>query len=276
MSELPVPQGSLSAYLVEIGKFPILKPEEEYDLAVRYRETGDIEAAHKLVTSNLRFVVKIAYEYSSYSGVRMADLIQEGNIGLMTAVKKFDPYKGYRLISYAVWWIRAMIQNFILKSWSLVKIGTTQAQRKLFYKLGQTKRALARFLPDAAFANREACDTLAKSLNVRNDDITLMERRMSARDISLDQPAVYNLPSRDNQEELLARTEERQRLRAQVARALTTLNGKERFIVEKRLMADDPLTLREIGLRYRISRERARQLEQRAKQKIQKALAATV
>jgi len=242
MSSLPVPQGSLSTYLVEINKFPLLSPEEEFRLAVKYREEGNVEAAHALVTANLRFVVKVAYEYSSY-GVRMSDLIQEGNIGLMTAVKKFDPHKGYRLISYAVWWIRAMIQSFILKSWSLVKMGTTKAQRKLFYKLSKTTRALMR-------------------------------------DVSLDQPiredsqttALDLLPSEDNQENRVADAEERTIVRAEVTHALTSLNDKERFIVEKRLMTDEPMTLQEIGDHYRISRERARQLEERAKKKIRTAL----
>lgn len=277
MVELPVPQSSLSTYLLEINKFPLLTAGEEHDLALRHRQTGDVEAAHKLVTANLRFVVKIAYEYSSY-GVRMTDLIQEGNIGLMIAVKKFDPAKGYRLISYAVWWIRAMIQNFILKSWSLVKIGTTQAQRKLFYKLRQTKRALARYLSGSDLLTDADCHTLAKSLKVRDDEVQEMESRLKARDTSLDQPFHEDrsvtpldlLASRDNQEELLARTEENEKVRSEVQKALTVLNDKERFIVEKRLMSDEPLTLQEIGNRYRISRERARQLEERAKKKIRK------
>ena len=229
MSNLPVPQqGSLTTYLTEINKFPLLSPKEERDLAVRFRETGDVEAAHKLVTSNLRFVVKIANEYNS-SGVRTADLIQEGNIGLMIAVKKFNPDKGPRLISYAVWWIRAMIRSFIQKSWSLVKMGATQAQRRLF-----------------------------------------------GRDASLDQPLREEGPtthldlltSGDNQEELVSRREERDQTRFSVKKALALLNEKEKFIVKKRLMSDEPMTLQEIGDHYHISRERARQLEERAKKKI--------
>ena len=244
MTRLPVLQNSLSTYLVEINKIPLLSAEEERRLAVRYREEGDVEAVHALVTSNLRFVVKVAKEFSSY-GVRTADLIQEGNIGLMIAVKKFDPSKGYRLISYAVWWIRAMIQNYILKTWSLVKIGTTQAQRKLFHKLDQTKRALANF-----------------------------------RDTSLDQPireessttGLDLLTALDNQEENFSRAEESAKLRGEIAKALVNLNDKERFIVEKRLMNDEPMTLQEIGDRYQISRERARQIEERTKKKIRCAL----
>lgn len=278
---LPVPQKSLSTYLVEINRFPLLSAEEEHRLAVRYREEGDIEAVHTLVTSNLRFVVKVAYEYSSY-GIRMADLIQEGNIGLMMAVKKFDPSKGYRLISYAVWWIRAMIQSFILKSWSLVKIGTTQAQRKLFYKLSQAKRAIARFVgsanPDAL--TDETRDLLARTLHVRGEDVDQMDARMKGRDASLDQPlhegetatALDFLAAADNQEESFSRAEESVKVRTELAKALDTLNEKERFIIERRLMTDEPMTLQQIGDRYRISRERARQLEERAKKKIRLVL----
>jgi len=141
MADLPAVKDSLESYLIKINQFPLLTPEEEFGLAVKYRKYNDTEAAHKLTTSNLRFVVKVALEYKTY-GVKLADLIQEGNIGLMMAVKKFNPYKGYRLISYAVWWIRAYIQNYIIKTWSLVKIGTTQAQKKLFYKIGKVRKAL--------------------------------------------------------------------------------------------------------------------------------------
>lgn len=282
MAQLPVPQGSLSAYLVEINKFPLLSAEEEQRLAIRYQETGDIEAAHALVTANLRFVVKVAHEYASY-GMRMADLVQEGNLGLMMAVKKFDPQKGYRLISYAVWWIRAMIQSFILRTWSLVKIGTTQAQRKLFYKLSQTKRAIANMMSDpseAEFLSDAARDAVARKLHVRDEDVEEMDARMKGRDASLDAPLAEDNPttaldlltSSDNQEEVLAHSEEQSQVRAEVQKVLSTLNDKEKFIVEKRLMNDEPMTLQEIGDRYHISRERARQLEERAKKKIRVAL----
>ncbi|MBI1909231.1 MAG: sigma-70 family RNA polymerase sigma factor [Deltaproteobacteria bacterium] len=239
---LPVPQSSLSTYLVEISRFPLLSKEEEFELASRYQKTGDVEAAHKLVTSNLRFVVKIAYEYASY-GIRMGDLIQEGNIGLMKAVKKFDPAKGYRLISYAVWWIRATIRNFILQTWSLVKIGTTQAQRKLFYKMDKAKKA---FLRDFSLDTPLSDDSQTTYLD--------------------------QVPSADNQEESLARAEERTVLQDKVQQAVAQLNDRERFIVEKRLMNDDPLTLQEIGNFYQISRERARQLEEKVKGKLKKIL----
>lgn len=235
---LPVPQNSLAAYLVEVNRFPLLSRQEEFDLASRYRRSGDVEAAHALVTSNLRFVVKIAYEYASY-GVRLADLVQEGNIGLMTAVKKFDPEKGFRLISYAVWWIRATIQNYILKTWSLVKIGTTRLQRKLFSKTDKAKKA---FLRDFSLDTPISDDSQTTHLDL--------------------------LPASDNQEELVGRAEQNKTLKVQVAKALSQLNDRERVIVEKRLMTDEPMTLQELGNLYGISRERARQLEERTKAKL--------
>jgi len=181
MYNLPVAAGSLELYLTQINQFPLLSPEEEFDLALRFRESKDIDAAHELITSNLRFVVKVALEYRPY-GVRLLDIIQEGNIGLMMAVKKFDPYRGYRLISYAIWWIRAYIQNFIIKTWSLVKIGTTQTQKKLFYSLGKTKKLL-RSENDGEDNNTQV---LAKALDVKDHDIIEMEQRLSLRDFSLD------------------------------------------------------------------------------------------
>src|SRR5512135_1576551 len=162
-------------YLRQINQFPLLTPEEEFKLAVRYRKYNDREAAEKLITSNLRFVVKVAFEYKTY-GIKLLDLVQEGNIGLMMAVKKFNPYKGYRLISYSVWWIRAYIQNFIIKSWSLVKIGTTQAQKKLFYKIGKVRKAL-----ESDRENEKRYEVLAKDLDVTKENIIEMEQRMSAR-----------------------------------------------------------------------------------------------
>jgi RNA polymerase sigma-32 factor len=282
MAHLPVPQGSLATYLTEINRFPLLTPEEEFRLAVRFRDEGDIEAAHTLVTSNLRFVVKVANEYRAY-GMRMSDLVQEGNIGLMTAVKKFDPHKGYRLISYAVWWIRAMIQSFILRSWSLVKIGTTQAQRKLFYKLSQTKRAIARLMKGGSGQeplDDAGRDIVAKTLHVSDRDVEEMDARMSGRDASLDLPlgedgrstALDLLVSEDNQEALFAKAQEESKVRNEVRLAMDKLSDKERYILENRLMTDDPMTLQQIGDHYKISRERARQIEERAKQKIRETL----
>ncbi|GAB4300861.1 MAG: RNA polymerase sigma factor RpoH [Desulfuromonadia bacterium] len=266
---LPVVTDNLSLYLTEIKKFDILSPEEEFRLAVRYYEQKDIEAAHRLVTSNLRFVVKIAAEYRNY-GMKMLDLIQEGNIGLMMAVRKFNPYRGLRLISYAVWWIRAYIQNFIISSWSLVKIGTTQAQKKLFYKLNQTKNTIRNLI--GADDLREA----ALTLDVTEEEAAEMDVRMQG-EASLDSLIAGTdditlldtiADDRANQEELLAAHEESVALHSTMRRALDQLNEKERYIIEKRITADDPQTLQEIADHFGISRERIRQLEERALRKI--------
>src|SRR5512132_320219 len=187
-SALPSSTGSLAMYLAEINKYPLLTVDEEQRRARLYAKSGDLDAAHKLVTSNLRFVVKVAYEYRSY-GIKMADLIQEGNIGLMKAVQKFDPDKGIRLISYAVWWIRAYIQNYILKSWSLVKLGTTQAQRKLFFSLARTKRELDKMSAEHGFdSDGEDAAKIAKKLKVKPGEVEEMTQRMEGRDLSLDAP----------------------------------------------------------------------------------------
>lgn len=273
-------KNDIHTYLAEVGRFPLLSQEEEKEYTRRYFETGDTEAAHKLVTSNLRFVVKIAYEYASY-GLRMSDLIQEGNIGLMHAVKKFDPQKGVRLISYAVWWIRAHIQTFILKNWSLVKIGTTQAQRKLFYKLGQVKKHLVLLSSGGQWADASVT-SVANALNVKEEEVVEMDQRLKARDASMDQQIsgtenmtlLDKLESPENQETLLIQNEEQQRTYLKVHSALNVLNDREKYIVEKRIMAEHPATLHEIGEHYGISRERARQLESRAKEKLRQALLA--
>src|SRR5215467_8916695 len=183
-SEHSVTPGSLSLYLTEINRYSLLKVEEEQKLARRFKK-GDLQAGHRLVTANLRFVVKVAYEYRSY-GIKMSDLIQEGNIGLMKAVQKFDPDKKIRLISYAVWWIRAYVQSYILKSWSLVKLGTTQAQRRLFFSLARAKRQLEKMTHgDPALANLARVEELAQRLHVRPDEVREMEQRMGGRDLSL-------------------------------------------------------------------------------------------
>jgi len=272
----PVSVGSLEKYMAEINLFPLLSREEEYALAASYKENGDVNAAHKLVTSNLRFVVKVAAEYRSL-GLSFIDLIQEGNIGLMKAVKKFDPYKGYRLISYAVWWIRAQIHSFIIRSWSLVKMGTTQAQRKIFAKLRNTKHKLSN-------PNGQEADVkdVAKALDVRPEEVAEMEVRMASRDFSLDieldqdSNATHldlvpgNIPS---QEDSLGENEERELLHEGIEQALDKLNEKERFILTHRVMADKPMTLKEIGSRYKISRERVRQIEEGTLKKVRGYLA---
>jgi RNA polymerase sigma-32 factor len=277
ISRLPVVKNSLQTYLVQINQFPLLNQEEEFKLAVRYRKYNDIEAAHKLITSNLRFVVKVAFEYKSY-GVKLLDLIQEGNMGLMMAVKKFNPYKGYRFISYAIWWIRAYIQNFIIKTWSLVKIGTTQAQKKLFYKIGKVRKAL-----ESNGDNEKKYELLAHDLDVTKDDIIEMEQRMSSRDLSLDAPfdEGQELTHLDllkeespNQEEAFAQEEEKKIREHEVQDAMKRLNEKEVYVLQNRIMADEPLTLQQIGDHLKLSRERVRQIESEALKKLKREFGA--
>jgi RNA polymerase sigma-32 factor len=266
----------LEKYLAEVNRYPLLKPEEEQALARTFRETGDRRAAHALVTANLRFVVKVAAGYRGY-GLRLADLIQEGNLGLMRAVEKFDPDQGIRLISYAVWWIRAYIQGHILQSWSIVKLGTTQAQRRLFFALARTRRECERLGADDA---DDADETVARRLRVRADEVRDVSRRMEGRDLSLDAPdpdgsqthldrVASSAPPQDEQ---LAAAQEHARTRLGVAGALAVLDERERAIVEQRIMADDPATLQDIGARFGFSRERARQIEIRARGKLRVAL----
>ena len=270
---LPVVKNSLETYLVQINQFPLLTQDEEFKLAVRYRKHNDIEAAQKLITSNLRFVVKVVFEYKSY-GVKLLDLIQEGNIGLMMAVKKFNPYKGYRFISYAIWWIRAYIQNFIIKTWSLVKIGTTQAQKKLFYKIGKVRKALELNQED-----EKKYEHLAHDLDVTKEDIIEMEQRMAARDLSLDAPfdEGQELTHLDllkeespNQEEVIAQEEEKKIREHEVQHAMKRLNEKEVYVIKNRVMADEPLTLQQIGDHLKLSRERVRQIESEALKKLKR------
>jgi len=271
---LPVVGDNFAYYMKQVNRFDLLSAQEELDLARRYRQQGDLGAAERLVTSNLRFVVKIAWEYRNY-GCKLLDLIQEGNIGLMMAVKKFDPERGIRLISYAVWWIRAYIQSFIIRTWSLVKIGTTQAQKKLFFKLNQTREALKRLTGGGD--SRE----IAAELDVRPEDVDEMALRLHRRDASLDVELVegddYTLmdtlaDERQNQEELLAEHEEDELRRRAIRQALEQLKPREREIVSDRLLRDDPLTLQELADRYGISRERVRQIEQNALRKLKEHL----
>jgi RNA polymerase sigma-32 factor len=276
---LPVVKNSLETYLVQINQFPLLTQEEEFKLAVTYRKHNDIDAAQKLITSNLRFVVKVAFEYKSY-GVKLLDLIQEGNIGLMMAVKKFNPHKGYRFISYAIWWIRAYIQNFIIKTWSLVKIGTTQAQKKLFYKIGKIRKAL-----ESDGENEKKYELLAHDLDVAKEDIIEMEQRMAARDLSLDAPfdegqelTHLDLLKEDspNQEEALAQEEEKKIREREVQNAMKRLSEKEVYVIQNRIMAEDPLTLQQIGDHLKLSRERVRQIEGEALKKLKKEFSTQV
>jgi len=273
--EVPAVTGTLDLYMSEINRFPILTADEEFSLAVRLKKYNDMEAAEKLVVSNLRFVVKIAHEYRNY-GLKLADLVQEGNIGLMHAVKKFDPYKGYRLISYAVWWIRAYIQNYIIKSWSLVKIGTTQTQRKLFFKLAQARKMLQNLSE-----KRPEFKEIAETLGVRPEQIEEMALRMSSRDLSLDAQVTedgesthmdYLTYDGEDQETTLIKKEEMALVQHNIAGALAKLSEKESFIIRNRVMADNPLTLQEIGDRYHVTRERARQIEKQALRKLALAI----
>jgi len=279
MSNFPVVKNSLESYLVQINQLPLLTQEQEFELAVKYRKYNDIEAAHKLITSNLRFVVKVAFEYKSY-GIKLLDLVQEGNIGLMMAVKKFDPYKGYRFISYAIWWIRAYIQNFIIKSWSLVKIGTTQAQKKLFYKIGKVRKAL-----ESNEGNEKKYELLANDFDVAKEDIIEMEQRMSSRDLSLDAPfdeghelTHLDLLQEDspNQEEVFAQEEEKKIRERKVFDAMKHLNEKEIYVIKNRIMSESPVTLQEIGNHLKLSRERVRQIESEALKKLRREFSAGV
>ncbi|GJM15538.1 MAG: RNA polymerase sigma factor RpoH [Thermodesulfobacteriota bacterium] len=274
---LPAHTTSLQRYMTEISNYPVLSREEEYELAMKYKKDGDLDAARKLVSSNLKFVVKVANEYKNY-GLNTMDIIQEGNIGLMHAVKGFDPEKGYRIISYAVWWIRAYIQNYIIKSWSLVKVGTTQAQRKLFYKLRSTKNQLE--LGDGNLSSEDYKE-LADKLNVSNEAVIEMDKRMGGKDFSLDAEIKgdTDLSHMDfladddvNQEDLITKVEEDKRVKSGMGAALKVLKDRERFIIENRILTDKPLTLEELGEKYNISRERVRQIETAALKKMKTVL----
>jgi RNA polymerase sigma-32 factor len=268
---------NIDRYIAEISRYPLLTREQELELANRYHDRGDIAAAHQLVVSNLRFVVKVAHQYRGY-GLSLTDLIQEGNVGLMMAVKKFDPAKGYRLISYAVWWIRAQIRAFIVRSWSLVKLGTTYAQRKLFF----SRKKLSDLSDGEHGSTPESRDELASELGLDAKDVAEMEMRMAARDFSLDAKLsedghtthldALSDHEEPNQEDALVEREQRVLLRGKVAEAMTKLNEKERYIVENRLLQDEPETLQQIGARFNVSRERVRQLESRVIKKLRVAL----
>jgi len=272
---LPVVSDTLSIYLAEIRKFPVLTEQEEHGLAVRLYDHQDLDAAQALITSNLRFVVKVANEYRNY-GMRMLDLIQEGNIGLMMAVKKFNPHRGVRLISYAVWWIRAYIQNFIVSTWSLLKIGTTQAQRKLFFKLKQARNAILNMSD-----SDEGVPTIAQSLSVGEGEVDEMEVRLQG-EVSLDAELRTGegltvldglADQQPNQEERLAEYQEQAQLRHQVATVVAGLGEKEQFVVNHRIAADEPMTLQEIADHFGVTRERVRQIEENALRKLRVTLA---
>jgi RNA polymerase sigma-32 factor len=265
--------GGLAKYFRDIRAFPVLEAEEEYMLAKRWVDYEDTKAAHKLVTSHLRLVAKIAMGYRHY-GLPMADLISEGNVGLMRAVKKFDPEKGFRLSTYAMWWIKASLNEFVLNSWSLVKIGTLAAQKKLFFNLRRIKAKLN--LMEAGDLAPEAVSAIAHELKVEEADVVSMNRRMAGRDSSLNVPlgesgteAVTLLPDdSDNQEISYGKREELKQGRGLIARALESLTEREREIFVERRLRDEPMTLEELGSRYGVSRERIRQIEVKAFDKV--------
>ena len=273
---LPVPANSLEKYLTEISNYEILSREEEAKYAQEYRDSGDLQSARKLITANLKFVVKIAMEYRNY-GLNLMDVIQEGNLGLMQAVTKFDPTKRYRLISYGVWWIRAYIQNFIMKNWSLVKIGTTQGQRKLFYKIRSAKS----LYNSGNLSLEEYYQKLSTDLKVSIKEIKEMDQRMGGKDYSLDeeikseekQTRIEFLPSgADSQEDIVIESEQRKELESSLKEAIETLNERESFIIKNRLLSDNQVTLEKLGKKFKISRERVRQIEKTAIKKIKKIL----
>ena len=271
-------EGNLAIYLQEIKKFPILTAEEEYMLAKRYKEHGDTEAAHKLVTSHLRLVAKIAMGYRGY-GLPVTDLISEGNVGIMQAVKKFDPEKGFRLATYAMWWIRAQIQEYVLHSWSLVKIGTTAAQKKLFFNLKKLKNQLSSI--DSGDLSPENAREIATRLNVKEAEVLDMNNRLFSGDQSLnvrigeEGEAEWQdmlVDSNDTQDKILEKSNEFSFRKKIFEKALNVLNEREREILSLRKLRDKPIKLEELSKRYKISRERVRQIEEKAFEKVQKQI----
>lgn len=277
---LPVIAGesSLHQYLMEIRKFPLLDADEEYMLAKRWAEHTDYDAAHRLVTSHLRLVAKVAQGFRGY-GLPVGDLIAEGNIGLMQAVKRFDPERGFRLSTYAVWWIRAAIQEYVLRSWSLVKVGSSAAQKRLFFNLRKLKRSLLAI--DQKEMTDEQISKIAEVLDVGEQDVIDMDQRMSATDQRLNAPVglegdqewmdLLEEPS-DNQEEQLSDRQQHNQQRALLTSAMGTLNEREREIIEARRLREDPATLEELSQIYKVSRERVRQIEVRAMEKLTAAV----
>ena len=275
------PEGGLSRYLSEIRKFPMLAKDEEFMLAKAWQQHEDSEAAHKLVTSHLRLVAKIAMGYRGY-GLPIGEVISEGNVGLMQAVKKFDPDKGFRLATYAMWWIRASIQEYILRSWSLVKMGTTAAQKKLFFNLRKAKSQISAF--EEGDLRPEQVRQIATKLGVLDEEVISMNRRLSGPDASLNAPLRSDSESEwqdwladddsPSQESLVAENEERGLRMGLLEEAMAELTDRERHILTERRLKDDPTTLEELAGQYGVSRERVRQIEVRAFEKLQKSMRA--
>ncbi|MDV7339381.1 RNA polymerase sigma factor RpoH [Terasakiella sp. A23] len=272
------PEQNLSRYLTEIRKFPMLSVEEEYSLAVNWREHEDHEAAHKLVTSHLRLVAKIAMGYRGY-GLPVGELISEGNVGMMQAVKRFDPERGFRLATYAMWWIRASIQEYILHSWSLVKMGTTAAQKKLFFNLRKLKGQMKAI--EEGDLHPENVAKIAEKLNVPEEEVIQMNRRLASNDHSLNSPLRMDgegewidwlVDEKSNQEKDLAKREELDNRRTMLESGMLVLNERERHILSERRLKDRPTTLEDLSQEYGVSRERIRQIEVRAFEKLQKSM----
>ena len=279
-SNLPVltSEGGLSLYLTQIKKFPMLDAEEEYMLAKNWRERGSLKSAHKLVTSHLRLVAKIAMGYRGY-GLPVSELISEGNIGLMQAVKKFDPDKGFRLATYAMWWIKAGIQEYVLRSWSLVKIGTTAAQKKLFFNLKKLKQQIAP--RQEGDLKNEQVEKISDRLGVKPEEVVSMNRRMMGSEKSLNEPIKsgekgewqdWVIDKNLDQELLISQKQELDEKKSLLYESMKVLNEREKKIIEERKLSDEPKTLEELSKKYKVSRERIRQIEIKAFEKLQKSM----
>ncbi len=271
-------EGSLSSYLAQIKKFPMLSAEKEYMLAKNWRDRGDLKSAHKLVTSHLRLVAKIAMGYRGY-GLPVSELVSEGNIGLMQAVKKFKPEKGFRLATYAIWWIKASIQEYVLRSWSLVKIGTTAAQKKLFFNLKKLKNKLAP--ANTTDLKPEHVDEISKRLNVNKEEVISMNRRLYGKEKSLNDPVKnedglqwqdWLVDDNLDQELKLSQDQELQERRKLMNDSMSILNSREKEILTSRKLSENIYTLNDLSKKYKISRERVRQIEAKAFEKLQKAM----
>ena len=279
ISNLPVPSvGGLSIYLAQIKKFPMLDAEEEYMLAKNWRENGNLQSAHKLVTSHLRLVAKIAMGYRGY-GLPVNELISEGNIGLMQAVKKFDPDKGFRLATYAMWWIKAAIQEYVLRSWSLVKMGTTTAQKKLFFNLKKLKNQIAP--GQEGDLKDEQVNEISKRLDVDSQEVINMNRRLMGQEKSLNDPIKFGetdewqdwlIDESLDQELVISQKQEYDDKKELLESAMKILNEREKEIIEARRLKENPITLEELSKKYKISRERIRQIETKAFEKLQKSM----
>ena len=279
MSNLPTPSvGGLSIYLAQIKKFPMLDAEEEYMLAKNWRENGNLQSAHKLVTSHLRLVAKIAMGYRGY-GLPVNELISEGNLGLMQAVKKFDPEKGFRLATYAMWWIKAAIQEYVLRSWSLVKMGTTTAQKKLFFNLKKIKNQIA--VGQEGDLRDEQVKEISKRLDVESHEVVNMNRRMMGQEKSLNDPIKsgetdewqdWLVDDSLDQELIISQKQEYDDKKELLNNAMKILNEREKEIITARRLSEEPQTLEDLSKKYKISRERIRQIETKAFEKLQKSM----